>query len=302
MIRLVIGGRRRGARSGSSCQGPIVSASRTTIQPVARHPGRLEDIGAGLVAAGDRHALAVGADAKPAGAAVEDRGEHARRVESRQAQPLDRAVGRHQRAGVAVGQEGVVGDARELVGARRGGTAGRTASGRRWAAPARMTPGQRRLSEETLNDSSFEPKPADARRLEGRRALVTGADSGIGQGIAFELAAHGAAVAINHVGDSSVADAMVEADRGGGRPGARRADATSRRKTTSQRAFAARQGGVRGPRPARQQRWHRAAVRAGRHAARGVAAGHRRQPHRHLPVLARGGADHARRRAARARS
>ena len=62
-----------------------------------------------------------------------------------------------------------------------------------------------------MNDFAFEMKPQDARLLEGRRALVTGADSGLGQGIAFELASHGAAVAINHVADSSVADAMVEA-------------------------------------------------------------------------------------------
>ncbi len=55
----------------------------------------------------------------------------------------------------------------------------------------------------------FEPHPAAARRLEGRHALVTGGDSGIGQGIAFELAAHGAAVAIDHLGDPTVADAMV---------------------------------------------------------------------------------------------
>jgi glucose 1-dehydrogenase len=67
-----------------------------------------------------------------------------------------------------------------------------------------------------VNDFSFAAKPADARRLEGRRALVTGADSGIGQSIAFELAAHGAAVAINHVGDSSVADAMADAITAGG--------------------------------------------------------------------------------------
>ena len=65
---------------------------------------------------------------------------------------------------------------------------------------------------------SFAPRPEDSRLLNGRRALVTGADSGIGQGIAYELAAHGAAVAINHVGDGATALAMAaEIERGGGR-------------------------------------------------------------------------------------
>ena len=68
----------------------------------------------------------------------------------------------------------------------------------------------------SLSGFEFEIKPEPARLLTGRRALVTGADSGLGQGIAFELASHGAAVAINHVGDSSVADMMVEAIAGGG--------------------------------------------------------------------------------------
>jgi NAD(P)-dependent dehydrogenase (short-subunit alcohol dehydrogenase family) len=52
---------------------------------------------------------------------------------------------------------------------------------------------------------SFAPRTEDCRLLNGRRALVTGADSGIGQGIAYELAAHGAAVAINHLGDGATA-------------------------------------------------------------------------------------------------
>lgn len=60
--------------------------------------------------------------------------------------------------------------------------------------------------------------PPEARLLTGRRALVTGADSGIGQGIALELAAHGAGVAINYLHDPAVATEMAEAiERAGGR-------------------------------------------------------------------------------------
>jgi len=62
----------------------------------------------------------------------------------------------------------------------------------------------------------FSLYPQDARLLTGRRALITGADSGIGQSAAFELAAHGAAVAINHVGDETTARAMADAIETGG--------------------------------------------------------------------------------------
>ena len=62
-----------------------------------------------------------------------------------------------------------------------------------------------------MPDHDFRLHPPAARLLEGRRALVTGATSGIGQGTAFALAAHGAAVAINHRGKVDEARAMAAA-------------------------------------------------------------------------------------------
>jgi glucose 1-dehydrogenase len=46
--------------------------------------------------------------------------------------------------------------------------------------------------------------------LNGKRALVTGGNSGIGQAIAYALADAGAKVAINYVGHPEAADAMVQ--------------------------------------------------------------------------------------------
>jgi glucose 1-dehydrogenase len=64
----------------------------------------------------------------------------------------------------------------------------------------------------------FALHPEAARLLAGRRALVTGATTGIGRGTAFELAAHGAAVAIDYRGKDDEADAMVATiERAGGR-------------------------------------------------------------------------------------
>ncbi len=50
-----------------------------------------------------------------------------------------------------------------------------------------------------MSDQPFTLHPADARLLDGRRALVTGGDSGIGEGVCYELAAHGACVAVNYL-------------------------------------------------------------------------------------------------------
>ncbi|TMK42384.1 MAG: glucose 1-dehydrogenase [Actinobacteria bacterium] len=62
----------------------------------------------------------------------------------------------------------------------------------------------------------FSPHPVEAQLLRGRRALVTGGDSGIGAGICLELAAHGAAVAINHLGGADTAREMVARIEGSG--------------------------------------------------------------------------------------
>jgi glucose 1-dehydrogenase len=78
-----------------------------------------------------------------------------------------------------------------------------------------------------MDVDDFRLHPADARLLDGRVALVTGATSGIGRGTAFELAAHGAAVAIGHRGREEDAGRMTAAiNDNGGRATAVKMDVT----------------------------------------------------------------------------
>ena len=61
--------------------------------------------------------------------------------------------------------------------------------------------------------------------LAGRRAVVTGASSGIGRATALRLAGDGASVAVNYVGNRDAADEVVsEIDRSGGQAVAVQAD------------------------------------------------------------------------------
>ena len=96
-----------------------------------------------------------------------------------------------------------------------------------------------------MGEFKFTLYPEDARLLRNRRALVTGGDSGIGQSTAFELASHGAAVAINYVGDDSTARAMAEAiEAGGGSAVTVQMDVS--READVQRAFAEAKDGLGG--------------------------------------------------------
>jgi glucose 1-dehydrogenase len=66
------------------------------------------------------------------------------------------------------------------------------------------------------------------RRLEGRRALVTGSATGIGRSTVLRLTAEGAAAIVNYVGPSDGADEVVdEVSRAGGRAIAIQADVSS---------------------------------------------------------------------------
>jgi glucose 1-dehydrogenase len=84
------------------------------------------------------------------------------------------------------------------------------------------------------------------RRLEGRRALVTGSASGIGRSTVLRLTAEGAAAVVNYVGPPGAADEVVEEiSRAGGRAIALEADVSNEQQV--QAMFARAAGELGGP-------------------------------------------------------
>ena len=66
------------------------------------------------------------------------------------------------------------------------------------------------------DSKSTAPPLAVPRLLQGQKAIVTGANSGIGRGVALALAEAGADVAVNYVVDAAAAQAVVEQIEGFG--------------------------------------------------------------------------------------
>ena len=119
------GGRVCGVTSSSWSRGPIVSASRTTTQPLGVFQVVSRTFVPGIVRPRRRVVDPERREPEEAGLAIEQAAEHARRVEARDAEPVDRAVRRDERARVAVGEERVLRDRRER---RRRGRALRAGS------------------------------------------------------------------------------------------------------------------------------------------------------------------------------
>jgi glucose 1-dehydrogenase len=65
-------------------------------------------------------------------------------------------------------------------------------------------------SMDTSSTESTAPPVAIHKLLTGQKALVTGANSGIGKGVAIALGQAGADVVVNYVSDDAAADAVVE--------------------------------------------------------------------------------------------
>ena len=125
----VVVGRGPGVRRDRVLPPPRPDRQRVAhLDPALRRvPGRHQRVRARLVGARRGHVDPERREAEGPGLAVEEASEDARRVEGGDAQPVDGAVRSDERAGMAVGQEGVVGDRRER---RRCGCALRPGRGR----------------------------------------------------------------------------------------------------------------------------------------------------------------------------
>jgi hypothetical protein len=123
-------------------------------------PARLEHHRPRQVAPRSRHQDAVGAEAEHPGVAIEDRTEHARGVEPREAHPVHVAARRDERARLAVRQERVVGDGRERARAepRRPGVRAPRTSARRSASRPSVR-GRRRVARRTQRPRGRSPRP-----------------------------------------------------------------------------------------------------------------------------------------------
>ena len=95
----------------------VLAAARAHHERVAHDrpptrglPRSHQRVGPRLVGPAAGHVDPERTETERTGPPVEQRPEHARRVKTRDAQPVDRAVGRHERARMTVGEECVVGD------------------------------------------------------------------------------------------------------------------------------------------------------------------------------------------------
>ena len=112
----VMVGRRAGVRLSGLVIGVPVADRQSIVDdrpPGGGHPGRLEHVGARYVAPAGGDVHAVGSKTKGSGAAVEQRAEDTFAIKTRQAEPLNGAVGCDQCACVAVREERILGDRRK---------------------------------------------------------------------------------------------------------------------------------------------------------------------------------------------